>query len=47
MNATEEWLRYIENETFKRRYGFHGYDSEKSKEEEKESDENTKESDDV
>ena len=44
MSATEDWLRYIENRVIRDRYGMKGYEGENKDEEEKETEENTKES---
>jgi len=46
MNATEEWLRYIESRTIMNQYGITGYTKDKDKDEELE-EENTKDSDSV
>ena len=44
MNATEEWLRYIESRAIMQEYGITGYTED---EEKKEDEENTKDSDSV
>lgn len=43
MNATEEWLRYVEDRAIMQEYGISGYTEDKEEEDK----ENTKESDDV
>lgn len=51
MNATEEWLRYIENKVIFQRYGLRGYTKEKNTddrpEESEENEENTKDSSNI
>ena len=47
MNATEEWLRYIENRVMHDRYGVNGYSETKESEEDEKSEKNTKETNDV
>lgn len=46
MNATEEWLRYIESKAIMQRYGITGYSSIDSTDDE-ESEENTKDQESV
>ena len=41
MNATEEWLRYIESKTLSQRYHITGYSGELSDEESQEKDNET------
>ena len=43
MNATEEWLRYIESRAIMQEYGITGYTEDKEKEESEEDSKNNKE----
>ena len=43
MNATEEWLRYVENRAIRQRYGIKKYDSEESEADSKNDEDDLKE----
>lgn len=45
MNATEEWLRYIENKVMFQRYHINNYSEPEEDEESKDKEEKTKDSD--
>ena len=42
MNATEEWLRYIENQAIMNEFGVKGYDTDEDESKEDDSKENPK-----